>query len=298
MVPFLVNSPVFSTFHLLSQLAGQAGAAFPQNAALLLLDSDDGEGILWLFVGAIFGVVSFFRGFILLRNKRLIENTPTSKCRSVALGLAEVCGTAQGDTKMPSLVGKIPCYCSQVRVERYVKRKKSSGWEKVYELTDAVVFQVEDDTGRVKVDPAGAELDIPIELEYSTDSGLGSLLGQTLLRMSDAKVTPSMVGMQFMNFCNSHGVSFHGRMRFFERNICPGDTVYVLGSAEALPGVADEQERVIFRKGKHHPWYVIAEASEKELLSKMGTSVLLHIYGGIALTLVCLGFLLAKFEMW
>jgi hypothetical protein len=262
----------------------------------LLLDSDD--GILWAFMGAGFGAVSFFRGFRHLRNKRLIENTPTSKCRSVALGLAEVAGTAQGTLRMPSLIGQIACYCSQVRIERYEKRGKSSSWVKIHERTDGVIFQVEDDTGRVKVDPLHAELDIPVEIEYSTDSGIGSLLGLTLARMGESQVSAGTIPAQFMSYCGRNGVSFHGRMRFFERNICPGDSVYVLGSAEALPGVEDEQGRIIFRRGKHHPWYIIAEASEKELLSKMGTTVFLHIWGGAALALACVGFLLYRFELW
>ena len=266
-------------------------------AAVLLLDSE-GEGILWGFVGAGFGVFSFFRGFKLLRNKRLIENTPTSKCRSVAMGLAEVSGTAQGETTIPSLVGRVPCFCSQVRVERYVKRQKSSGWEKVHEEKIGIIFHVQDDTGRVKVDPTGAELDIPVEIEYSTDSGIGALLGLTLERMNNAKVSSSMIPGQFMSYCSSRGVSFSGRMRFFERNLCPGDRVFVLGSAEALPGVEDEQERIIFRRGKHHPCYYIAEASEKELLAKLGTTTLLHIWGGAALTIVCIMFLLWKLELW
>lgn len=277
LTPFLIPPPILSM--------------------LMLLESDD-EGILWAFVGMGFGVFSFFRGFRHLRNKRLMENTPTSKCRSVAMGLAEVAGTAQGGLKMPSLIGNIPCYCSQVLIERYEKRGKNSSWVKVHENMQGVIFQVQDETGRVKVDPRGAELDIPVEIEYSTDAGIGSLLGLTLSRMHEAKVSSAMVPSLFVNYCGRQGVSFHGRMRFFERNICAGDPVYVLGSAEALPGVEDEQERVIFRRGKHHPWYVIAEASEKELLSKLGTTTLLHIYGGAALTLACIGFLLFRFELW
>jgi len=265
-------------------------------AWLLLLDSD--EGFIWVLLGAGFGVLLFFQGFKLLRNKRLIENTPTSKCRSVALGLAEVCGTAQGEAKLPSLVSNIPCYVSQVRVERYVKRDKNSGWEKVHEEMQGIVFQVADETGRVRVDPDGAELDIPVEIEYSTDSGFGSLLGETLTRMGNAQVTTGMIAGQFRSYCAARGVSAYGRMRFFERNLSPGDKVYVLGSAEEVPGMQDEHDRVIFRRGKHHPWYFIAEASEKELLAKMGRNTMLHIFGGAALTLVCLGILLAKFGWW
>jgi hypothetical protein len=264
---------------------------------LFLLNGDD-DDLLWAVVGAGFGIYSFFRGFKLLRNKRLIENTPTSKCRSVAMGLVEVAGSATGELQEPSLIGGIPCYCSQVKVERYEKRGKSSSWRTVHEETQTVIFRVQDDTGNVKVDPTGAELDIPVEIEYSTERGLGALLGLTLSRLNQAKVASSAIPGLFMDYCARRGVAWRGPMRFAERNICPGDRVFVLGSAEEVRGVEDEAERIIIRKGKHHPWYVIAEASEKELLAKMGTSVWLHVFGGAALTLACIGWLLVRLEMW
>jgi hypothetical protein len=214
------------------------------------------------------------------------------------MGLVEVAGTARGEITQPSLIGKIPCFCSQVRVERYERRGKNSSWVKIHEETEGVIFRVEDNTGTVKVDPAGAELDIAVEIEYSTDSGLGTLLGLTLSRMNTAKISTAMVPGLFSSFCASRGVSYHGRMRFFERNLCPGDAVYVLGSAEEVRGVEDEQERVIIRKGRHHPWYFIAESSEKALLAKLSSQTWLHILGGAALAVVCLGFLLGKFGWW
>ena len=58
------------------------------------------------------------------------------------------------------------------------------------------------------------------------------------------------------------------------------------------------QERIVIRKGKHHPWFFIAEASEKEVLTKLGRSTLLHIYGGAALCLACLAYLVNKFGLW
>lgn len=257
--------------------------------------SSDNNDITWAFVGAGFGVFWFFRGFRVLRNKRLIENTPTSKCRSVAMGLAEVAGRAVGQQTVPSPIGKLPCFCSQVKVERYQRSGKSSRWVEVHKETVGLVFQIEDDTGRVKVDPAGAELDIPCELEYSTEAGLASLLGLTLKRMNEARVSSNAIPGLFESYCRSQGVGWRGPMRFFESNLCPGDTVYVLGSAEELPGVADEQERVIIRKGKHHPWFFIAESGEKALLEKFGRHALLHILGGAALSLFCIGYLLFKF---
>jgi hypothetical protein len=256
--------------------------------------SSNGDDITWAFVGAGFGALSFFRGFRLLRNKRLIENTPTSKCRSLAMGFVEVAGQAAGDTTMPSLVGRIPCYCSHVKVERYEKRSKSSSWVKVHDETRGVVFRIQDDTGSVKVDPTAAELDVPCDFEYATDSGLSTLTGLTLQRMHEVNVASAAIPSQFAAYCASRGVSLRGRMRFFEHNVCPRDTVYVLGSAEELRGVADEQERLVIRKGKHHPCFLIAESSEKALLSKYRWRTALHIFGGGALSLFCLGYLLYK----
>ncbi len=263
-----------------------------------MLSSDNGNDIIGAAFGLGFGVFAFFRGFRHLRNKRLVENTPTSKCRSVAMGMVEVCGTATGTTTVPSLIGKIPCFCSQVKIERYEKRGKSSSWRTIHEATDSISFFVEDDTGRVRVDPTHAELDVPPELEYSTDSGLGRVLGLTLSRLDSAKVSSNAIPGLFESYCHSRGVSFHGRMRFTERNICPADPAYVLGSAEEIRGVQDEHERIVIRKGKHHPWFFIAEGSQKEVLSKLNTHTWLHIFGGAALALACLAYLLYKFGWW
>lgn len=259
--------------------------------------SDDNDDITWAFVGTGFGVYSFFRGFRVLRNKRLIENTPTSKCRSVAMGFVEVAGRATGEQKILSLIGGLPCYCSQVVIERYEKRGKSSSWRKVHEKTMGTPFFLEDATGSVRVDPAGAELDIPPELEYSSD-GTPNLLGMTLERLKAAGHTSNSLPVLMQRYCHKNGISTMGRMRFSERNLAPGDPVYVLGSAEEQHGVQDEQERIIIRKGRHHPWFFIAEASEKDVLKKMGLSTKLNIFGGAGLTLVCIGYLLNKFGWW
>jgi len=263
----------------------------PDVAAVLL--NGDGNDIIGAAFGLGYGVYAFFRGFRLLRNKRLVENTPTSRCRSVAMGLCEVAGRAKGDSVVPSLIGAIPSFCTKVKIERYQKSGKNSRWVKVHEAQMGIPFFLEDDTGRIKVDPTGAELDLTSDLEYATDSGLSNLLGLTLSRMP-AKTS---VEANFRNYCAAHGVSSGGRMRFFEWNLCPDDPCYVFGSAEELPGVADEQQRIVVRKGKHHPWYFIAEASEKEVLSKLSRHTWLHIFGGAALSLVCLAWLLHRLGM-
>src|SRR5687767_12670729 len=116
----------------------------------LFVFDDDGDDIVAAAIGVGFGIYSFFMGFKHLRNKRLIESTPTSKCRSVPMGMTEVSGKAAGDSTAPSLIGQIPSYCSRVEIERYQKSGKSSRWKRVHTENFGIPFFVEDDTGRVK----------------------------------------------------------------------------------------------------------------------------------------------------
>jgi hypothetical protein len=49
--------------------------------------------------GLLLGLYVFYRGFHHFRRKRLIENTPTSKVRSIAMGLVEIFGTVVKNIK-------------------------------------------------------------------------------------------------------------------------------------------------------------------------------------------------------
>ena len=64
----------------------------------------------WGMAGACFGVYLFYRGFGLLKRKRLIEDTPTSKIRSASLGLVEVSGLAAGPRTMLAPITGRACY--------------------------------------------------------------------------------------------------------------------------------------------------------------------------------------------
>jgi hypothetical protein len=252
------------------------------------------EDIFWAFLGTGFGAWTFFKGFRVLRNKRLVENTPTSKCRSVAMGFVEVSGKARGDLTFPSLIGQVPCYCSEIKIERYEKRGKSSSWHEVHKRSKSVDFYVEDETGRVRVNPVEAEFDLSCDVEYESESGLVTWLKQAL---SNEEVQTRPIKDLFYSYCIAQGVGWRGPMRFKEYNLCPGGPVFVMGTAGEVPGVQDENLRVLIRKGQHHPWFFIAEGSQKDVLQKLGRNTWLYILGGMALTLISLGWLLGRLGM-
>ena len=54
------------------------------------------QPLLWAGLGVTLGPYFFWRGFLLLRRKRLIMDTPRSNIRSAALGRVEITGKAVG----------------------------------------------------------------------------------------------------------------------------------------------------------------------------------------------------------
>lgn len=91
------------------------------------------------------------------RLKRRIENTPTSKARSAAMGMIEVHGRAKRLYALVSPISQQPCvyYC----LKKYRRASRDKQWQ-LSRITSSgtVPFIIEDDTGKIKIDPQGAKL--------------------------------------------------------------------------------------------------------------------------------------------
>jgi hypothetical protein len=122
--------------------------------------------------GALSGLLAaglFIGGFRLLHLKRLIENTPTSKVRSIAMGRVEVHGTARRQYALFSPMTNIACI--YYRLVRY-KRNQKNNWV-VSSITSSghVPFWIEDETGRVSVDPSAATVKAGHRQESMAEGG-------------------------------------------------------------------------------------------------------------------------------
>ena len=122
-------------------------------------------------------MLMFWYAFYFLRMKRQIENTPTSRIRSVAMGMVEVKGRAIRKFALISPMSQTPCVF--YRLVKY-RRGKNNQW-KVSSISssNSVPFQVEDDTGRVEINPAGCRVSAG-----SKQEGTPGQVG--LMRLSDA----------------------------------------------------------------------------------------------------------------
>lgn len=99
----------------------------------------------------------FFSGaFYCLRIKRLIENTPTSRIRSLAMGMVELQGHARRKYALVSPATQTACVWYRLR--RY-RRNQKSGWQMTSQSdSGAVPFLLDDGTATITVDPAGARI--------------------------------------------------------------------------------------------------------------------------------------------
>jgi hypothetical protein len=124
--------------------------------------------ILWGIAGVGFGIFLFFRGFPFLKRKRLIQNTPTSTIRGAALGAVEVSGTVVGPYTLISPLSESDCFYYHA-----VARSTGEEEKKVAEEVLYAPFFLDDGTGRLMVDPRGAEMELrpSVDEEYSPSTG-------------------------------------------------------------------------------------------------------------------------------
>src|SRR5213594_471721 len=102
------------------------------------------------------GLIVF--GFILLRRKRLLENVPTSRIRSVAMGFAELLGNAKNRTPLVAPYSGIPCvYYRSLFEEERQRTRGGREWTTLEQGESSDPFYLQDETGALLVDPAGAE---------------------------------------------------------------------------------------------------------------------------------------------
>src|SRR5690348_3073485 len=129
-----------------------------------------GDPTLALMLGFGGGLFSFLRGFKVYREFRVIEDTPQMPIRSIAMGLVNVRGKAQGEEKILSPVTHSSCYFYKVDIEKWKEEQRSAGWHHYRTDMDGVKFYLEDPSGKVLVDARGAELDLMKTCQHEVPS--------------------------------------------------------------------------------------------------------------------------------
>jgi len=124
-----------------------------------------------LAVGFIGGIVAFFQGFRAYRVSRLLQDTPETPIRSIAMGFVRIHGKAKSDQLVTSPVTHTPCCYYAVEIMKWERSTDSQTdsygtgeergtWSHYGAEADGGWFYLEDATGRVLVDPHGAEYEL------------------------------------------------------------------------------------------------------------------------------------------
>jgi hypothetical protein len=181
----------------------------------------DFPSLVWCLLPVPAGLYLFVRGFQLLARRRLLLTTPQSKIRSAALGLVEVSGLATGPYTLHAPITGVSCfYYRTVAWERNESGGKSD-WRKVAEEILYVPFFLDDNTGRLLIDPRGAELDLHRDFRSEFSDSI----------FSSADAVPASL----RTFLLRHAVSCENKLRVEEYCIKPKNALFIVGTITENP---------------------------------------------------------------
>jgi hypothetical protein len=179
--------------------------------------------LFWCVVGLCAGIYLFFQGFRLLQRRRLILDTPVSKIRSASMGMVELSGLAVGPYTMVAPVTARPCYYYRTVAWEWKQSGKNKQWVKVAAECMHVPFFLDDNTGKVMVDPRGADLDLHRDFQQEFCDSF----------FTTKEEAPPNVH----SFLARHGVSTSNKIKVEEFCIKPKNALFLLGTLDENPGL-------------------------------------------------------------
>src|SRR5881409_2538250 len=217
------------------------------------------------------GLIVF--GFIVLRRKRLLENVPTSRIRSVAMGFAELAGRAKNRTPLAAPFSDIPCVYYRFLVEEERQGRRGREWTTIDQGQSSDPFYLQDETGALLVDPSGAEA--VLERRVALADRLRAL-------KHDAE--------KMKTFDADHD----GQIGTEEWGNAVRAVQDELVREEAKAPQEPPEESIAIGKGTDEKTFVIAERGERSLLIRLGLTAAGALLGGTAAVVVFLVSLLAR----
>ncbi len=250
------------------------------------------ETLAFVVVGFLGGVMGIMWGFDEYRRTSLIRNTPTSKVRSMAMGLVEVKGTTKvADESLESPFSGEDCVFYKYEVEEYRRQGKHSRWVTIDSGRNGASFYIDDGTGQVLVDPRGAELEVPADNTIEVEGGEVPPYEVTDF-IENAEEVDSEDNSVDLGIAE---VDTGNDRRYTEYYVTPGEDVYVFGKAMERPsfeGSSRNEENIVINQDDHTPMFMISDSSEKELVSSLKWRTYGGLIGGTIVSIACFGFLL------
>lgn len=227
----------------------------------------------------------FITSFNELKTRQLVANTPTSKIRSMAVGLVEIKGKAVPFKNIyESAVSRSDCVYYEYLVERLSggtnpKSNVPAHWTSVKnEATYKSPFYVEDDTGKVLVHPENAIMYLPITFKmqpFWKNKFQKSIVKDFYFRIfKNTDIAKHSGEGKAQSLLQTHPevrTNLNAAMmwRYTERIIRPGDNVYVMGTAAMKKdsrGHDLNEDGLVIKMGEQEKTFIISAFSEEKIL--------------------------------
>jgi hypothetical protein len=242
------------------------------------------------------GAVVLWESYKRLHVFHLILDTPTSKVRSIAMGIVEVKGKPYSHEYMVSPYSWNNCvqyayYIYEYKITDYSKPLTSRKWVKVNSGQHRIPFYVSDNTGSVLVQPMGADLNVRMKKvlfkpHYGYPAKL-TFMNKIRRSLYGQYKEFKMTGSGFYEFTPYEKIPFKtylGDHMVHEHYIGPEDNVYVLGTA-----MSDDKahRHMVISRGDVETTFIISNKSEEKLLSEKKAKV--FVWYALATILLALG---------
>ena len=246
--------------------------------------------IVLIFAPLAIGIFLLVYGFIVLKQKRLVENIPTSKIRSIAMGLAEITGTVKEIKTVKSPLAQKACVYFDYHVQEHRGSGKSSRWVTLRKGKHIELFYLEDETGKVMIDMNKADVNLYKDIKESSSLFKGK---------PNAKMM-AFLEKEGLRATNLFGIT--KQMRFDEHFIEPKDKLYILGNAMDNPYVEEgsgvkNEEDIIIGKGPKGSYFTVSDKEEKQVLNRLKLKFGLLLAFGLFLTILGIILLITLFNV-
>jgi len=251
------------------------------------------EDYLMAAVFTLIGGFVFFLGFYKWRKFRIIRDTPTSKIRSMAMGVVEIHGSVEADQLIRAPFSKTECVYYKWEIKEYRRSRSSSGkgssnkWVGVGSGEQSVPFFAKDETGKALVQPDKAEFIVAYKkVFYQKGKGLiGSIkalpkLVQALKNFDPNDPTSLSIegdDLEPMESGGSVRTVNVGDRKYYEYFVEPDDKLFVLGTAASESTAPDN---VVIKRGKNEKTFIISDKSEKGVLKNLKKLMMVCFIGG------------------
>jgi hypothetical protein len=133
----------------------------------------DPSAALLLGLGA--GLWFFFKGFRVMREYKVLEDTPRIPIRSVPMGFVHIRGKAESAQVLSSPVSHVPCCFYKVEIDEWRSSGRSHTWQRCCIDANGYQFHLDDGTGKILIDAHAAEYDLPLTTTREVSSHAAQL---------------------------------------------------------------------------------------------------------------------------